>query len=81
ANYPPKESPSKVKVAAETLNMRILPDLQQAIVTRLEKGTVLKVIGLENAWLQVETSDGRTGWVAGYLTTDLRTGRPALPLL
>ncbi|MCP3852638.1 MAG: SH3 domain-containing protein, partial [Gammaproteobacteria bacterium] len=77
ANMLPKESPSKVKVAADILNMRILPDVQRAVVARLEKGTVLKVIGLEKAWLQVETSDGRTGWVAGHLTTDLRTGRRA----
>ncbi|MCP3952835.1 MAG: SH3 domain-containing protein [Desulfobacterales bacterium] len=77
ANIPPKESLSKVKVAADILNLRILPDLQRAVVARLEKGTVLKVIGLEKAWLQVETSDGRTGWVAGHLTTDLRTGRRA----
>ncbi len=75
ASFSIEESPSKVKVATDILNMRILPGLQQTIVTKLEKGTVLKVVGLENAWLQVETSDGKTGWVVGYLTTDFSTGR------
>lgn len=59
-------APPSVRVTADLLNVRAGPSLSAAILVKVEKDTRLKLIGRNVAgdWLQVQLSDGRSGWVA-----------------
>jgi uncharacterized protein YgiM (DUF1202 family) len=66
---------SEVVVATDALNLRIGAGLDKAVTDVLPGGTVLLVSNGPmaadgHAWYEVETRDGRLGWVAGaYLAT------------
>jgi hypothetical protein len=52
-------------VAVDLLNLRAGPDTSYDILTMMEEGTELKVVGRTETsdWLKVVTADGREGWV------------------
>jgi uncharacterized protein YraI len=52
-------------VAVDLLNLRACPDTTYDILTMMEEGTSLKVVGRTEAgdWLKVVTADGEEGWV------------------
>jgi uncharacterized protein YraI len=60
----PQPQPEAV-VAVDLLNLRAGPDTTYDILTMMEEGTKLKVVGRTEAndWLKVVTADGREGWV------------------
>lgn len=51
-------------VLADALRVRKGPGLEQGIVHVLSQGTTLEIITKKNDWLQIRTSDGKTGWVS-----------------
>jgi hypothetical protein len=55
--------PGVVRVTAKVLNVRSGPGLKFAIVTKVGRGTVLKVIGVRYGWLHVRRPAGILGWV------------------
>jgi SH3-like domain-containing protein len=44
-------------------NLRAEPNPGSAIVTSIERGVVLKKIGIRDQWLQVRHNSGVTGWI------------------
>jgi uncharacterized protein YraI len=64
----PTPAPNAI-VNNDTLNMRVGPSAQYALVGSYPRGTPLKVIGKNAAgdWLKVETPDGRSGWMSAQL--------------
>ncbi len=67
----------KVKISAESVSFRSAPRVaDDTLITYLPQGTVLEVIesgnaaakiGTQGQWLNVQTKDGQTGYVAGWL--------------
>ena len=66
----PQPQPEAV-VAVDLLNLRAGPDTTYDILTMMEEGTKLKVVGRTEAndWLRVVTADGREGWVFAEMVT------------
>lgn len=66
----PTPQPEAV-VAVDLLNLRAGPDTSYDVLTMLEEGTRLKVVGRTEAndWLKVVTADGREGWVFAEMVT------------
>jgi uncharacterized protein YgiM (DUF1202 family) len=61
-----------VRVTARVLNVRAGPGPNFAIVTKVGRGTILKVIGVRYGWLHVRRPAGVLGWVnsAGTVRID-----------
>jgi N-acetylmuramoyl-L-alanine amidase len=51
--------------APDALNLRSGPGTQYPVKAWLRSGDVLGIRSVAGAWLNVETGDGRTGWVHG----------------
>jgi uncharacterized protein YgiM (DUF1202 family) len=66
APAPVASGDSNGRVIAIGLNLRTAPSLASAIVAELPQGTRLLIVGrsANGTWLQVQTTDGRSGWVA-----------------
>ena len=47
-----------------SLNLRREPNILSTIITGLDAGTPLTVVGYQENWLQVRTTDLKNGWVA-----------------
>lgn len=58
----------RVTTPAEGLRLRQQPGLQAPILAMLPAGTLLRVLGEQDGWLQVVLADGRRGWVAKEYT-------------
>lgn len=56
----------KAKVVSPTLNFRDKPSISDgSIVQRLEKGTILDVVGTPSKeWLKVQTAQGTVGYIS-----------------
>jgi uncharacterized protein YgiM (DUF1202 family) len=54
------------RVTAIGLNLRSAPSLSSAVIVELSQGTRILILGrsASGSWLQVQTTDGRSGWVA-----------------
>jgi uncharacterized protein YraI len=52
----------------DTLRLREQPSMSANVITRLAKGTALRIVGqsTDGGWLKVVTPDGLTGWVATH---------------
>ncbi|MEO5328874.1 MAG: TolC family protein [Magnetococcus sp. THC-1_WYH] len=62
----------QIRVAASPLNLRASPDRDHAVVRILPRDERMEVLAENpNGWLKVQTTDGATGWVAGFLTLKL----------
>lgn len=66
----------KVVVDAKLLNVRQVPDPQSTVITRLQFGTVVGVIGAAPEWLYIKTANGQYGWVMSQYTIDATTASP-----
>ncbi len=62
-------------VAGESLNVRSGPGLSYNVVDHLKHGKQLEVLSSSDDWLQVNY-DGRTGWVASWLTSYTEESAP-----
>ena len=51
------------KVTTSVLNMRSGPGTENSIVTKLYEGSVVKIIGINNAWFKVQYG-GETGYIS-----------------
>jgi SH3-like domain-containing protein len=57
-----------VIVNAKTdVNMRSKPDVKSDIVATVDRGVVLKKIGIQGNWVEVRHSSGVSGWIYGKL--------------
>jgi len=83
---PPATLPAGTLVGVATggdcLNLRTAAGVQGAIITCLPEGTRLTVLSEavtagDLSWVQVATTDGRTGWVASLYLEALETTAPA----
>ncbi|WP_417283624.1 SH3 domain-containing protein [Comamonas sp.] len=54
-------------VTAPTANLRAGPGQNHRRVARLEQGDVLRTLKKQGGWVQVQRSNGASGWVAGNL--------------
>lgn len=54
--------PGGAKVTTDVLNLRAGPSTSEDVVTRLTRGTVTKIIGINNGWFKV-TVNGKTGYL------------------
>lgn len=54
-----------VATGTDNLNLRNGPEITYLIIEILSSGTVLEVTGVEGAWIEVITPQGREGWVHG----------------
>jgi uncharacterized protein YgiM (DUF1202 family) len=52
-------------VTAEALNIRDRPSSSSNVLGKLIAGDSVTVIGQERTWLEVQTADGKTGWISG----------------
>ncbi|MEB3327954.1 MAG: SH3 domain-containing protein [Candidatus Sericytochromatia bacterium] len=54
---------------ADGLNVRSRPSRRASVVDTLARGEAVTATDAQGAWVEVETAEGRTGWVhADYLT-------------
>jgi N-acetylmuramoyl-L-alanine amidase CwlD len=68
---------SQVAVDVDVLRLRSGPGLGHDIIDRLTRGTVLKVNGSQEEWLQVVTPGGTNGWVhSAYVRKIDLSGNP-----
>jgi len=51
----------------QQINVRQEPNTEGEIVARANYGTVFRVLGTQGAWIQVEHSQGVSGWILGSL--------------
>ncbi|MDR9503679.1 SH3 domain-containing protein [Brevibacillus agri] len=56
-------------VQTDGLNLRSESNTSSAILATLPIGSKLKVLEKQGDWYRVQTSAGKTGWVAGWLVT------------
>jgi SH3-like domain-containing protein len=49
--------------SANNVNLRSAPNITSDIVVTLEKGVVLKKIGMQDQWLHVRHNSGVSGWI------------------
>ena len=59
-------SPSVV-VTGSNANVRQGPGTNHAVVFQLSKGMTAKILGKQGKWVNVQTVDGKKGWIAGFL--------------
>ena len=65
-------------VTADVLRLRESPNTSSAILDYLSNGTVLKALGdVQNGWLKVQTSGGKTGYVSTDFVSLLHNGESA----
>jgi curli biogenesis system outer membrane secretion channel CsgG len=60
--------PSSVVVKAKVANLRDAPGIQGKVIGTLSEGTKLGINGEEKDWYQIQTEDGKVGWISKSLT-------------
>lgn len=76
------ESPGGSKIAMVTgsvVNVRNGPGTGNAVTGQVSQGDNLSVLGQSDGWYQVNTLDGRTGWIAGWLVS-IQSAPPVQPV-
>ncbi len=64
------------EVRADALNVRDAPSLRAPVIFSIAGGTKVPVLKVQRRWAQVQTSDGRIGWVnIKYLARPASPGR------
>lgn len=57
-----------VVVIGDRANVRQGPDTSQAVLFQLARGETGRMLRKQDKWLEIQTFDGRQGWVAEFLT-------------
>lgn len=52
-------------------NLRDAPSMGSRVLSRIDVGTVVILKGAQDAWIKIETKEGRTGWVYKPFVRDL----------
>jgi SH3 domain-containing protein len=66
-----------VRVRSTVANIRAEGSAQGKVLFQVKAGDVLRVIGVAGDWLQVETADGRRGFVSKSVTEAVSAAAPA----
>ncbi|MDD3653666.1 MAG: N-acetylmuramoyl-L-alanine amidase [Desulfotomaculaceae bacterium] len=64
-------------VSVNVANVRSGPGTGNAVTGQVSRGDSLPVLGQADGWYQVNTPNGRTGWIAGWLVAVNTTATPA----
>ncbi|WP_152656971.1 N-acetylmuramoyl-L-alanine amidase [Oceanobacillus sp. CFH 90083] len=64
------EASGSVTVSADSIYVRSGPSTEDTIVSYAYKGDSFDVVSTSGDWLKISLSDGGTGWIAAWLTTD-----------
>lgn len=64
-------------VQTDGLNLRSEASTASSVLGTLKIGTTLTVLEKQADWYKVQTADGKTGWVAGWLVTVKQPEMPA----
>ncbi|KHE68430.1 SH3 domain-containing protein, partial [Halobacillus sp. BBL2006] len=62
-----KATLGKIKIGTKVLNVRSSNSLNSKVLKQVFKGNTFDYIDEEDRWYQIKLSDGKTGWVAGWL--------------
>ena len=62
----------QVKVTTAILNVREVTSLESKILDKLSRDTIVEVISEQGDWLEI-SYDGKKGWVANWLVSELTT--------
>ena len=57
-----------VVITGDRANVRQGPGTNHAVIFQLSKGYTCRFLSKEEKWLEIQTNDGRKGWVAAFLT-------------
>src|SRR5262245_44177707 len=69
-----------VRVTADRVNLRSEPNTTSRVVTRVDKGAVLQVVGREGSWIKVNVpGTGATAYVSASLCEAIPSAAPAAP--
>ena len=63
----------RVATTPSLLNLRAIPDGEADIIGRLERGTMVDVIGAAPDWLYIKTESGEYGWIMQRYTRPAET--------
>jgi len=78
SSQPTGQVPSAVIVTGNVVNIRQWNSLDAPVVDQVDSGDALTVLGSQGDWYQVRLLNGKTGWVANWLTNPLE-GTGTLP--
>jgi len=59
---------SGVVVTGDRANVRQGPGSNHDVLLQLSKGDTCRLLSKQDKWLEIQTADGRKGWVAAFLT-------------
>jgi len=65
-------------VTAGSLNLRSSPSPRARVLGSYARSTEVVIVGEQGGWLEVQTPDGRTGWMSGKFVE--RAPAPAAPV-
>jgi SH3-like domain-containing protein len=57
-----------ILVTGDHANVRQGPGTNHAVIFQLAKGDSCRLLSKQEKWLEVQSADGRKGWVADFLT-------------
>jgi len=67
SNPSPEPTLSKTgKVTASSLNVRDSGSLNGKVVASIKQGEKVKILSESNQWLEIQMSNGKKGWIAGW---------------
>src|SRR5699024_9783159 len=62
-------SPSKVTITANSVRIRSGPSTSHQMIGSTNQGESFQLLDTQDDWHQISLSNGKTGWIAGWLTT------------
>jgi N-acetylmuramoyl-L-alanine amidase len=69
--------PSAVIVTGNTVNIRQWNSMEAPVIDQVKSGDALTVSGSQGDWYQVRLLNGKTGWIANWLTKPLEGNVPS----
>ncbi|HHY06646.1 MAG TPA: SH3 domain-containing protein [Clostridia bacterium] len=69
--------PSAVIVTGKTVNIRQWNSMEAPVIDQVKSGDALTVLSSQSDWYQVRLLNGKTGWIASWLTKSLDGTTPS----
>ncbi|MCL2336846.1 MAG: N-acetylmuramoyl-L-alanine amidase [Firmicutes bacterium] len=63
-------------ITADSVNVRSGPGSSYSTITTVNKGAKFSVAGTSGQWVKINLPNGKTGWVAGWLSSVSETAAP-----